>query len=149
MDSSKNNGGDLGWFAPNRMVPEVAAAVIALKPGEYTHTPVHTQYGWHVIELIETREVSPPPFDQVHGRLEQMVEAKKFRLYTDELMHNAKIERFLDQPAKGQAPGGASGPADAGGPGAASPGAASAPAPAAPASTPAPAPAPGSQPAKN
>jgi peptidyl-prolyl cis-trans isomerase C len=147
MDSSKSNGGDLGWFAPQRMVPEVAAAVTGLKPGEYTHTPVHTQYGWHVIELIETREVSPPPFDQVRGRLEQMVEAKKFRLYTDELMHNAKIERFLDQPAKGQAPGAASGPA-----GASAPGAASAPAPAAPAPAATPAPpavAPGAEPAKN
>jgi peptidyl-prolyl cis-trans isomerase C len=146
MDSSKNNGGDLGWFAPNRMVPEVAAAVAALKPGEYTHTPVHTQYGWHVIELLETREVSPPPFDQVRGRLEQMVEAKKFRLYTDELMHNAKIERFLDQPAKGQAPGGAPGAASAPG---TTGGAAGAPAPSAPTPTPAPAAAPGTEPAKN
>ena len=38
MDSSKNNGGDLGWFTPNRMVPEFSGALIALKPGEYTHT---------------------------------------------------------------------------------------------------------------
>src|SRR6516162_4440112 len=62
MDSSKNNGGDLGWFTPGRMVPEFAGAVMALKPGEYTHKPVQTQYGWHVIQLLETREVTPPPF---------------------------------------------------------------------------------------
>jgi peptidyl-prolyl cis-trans isomerase C len=105
MDSSKNNGGDLGWFTPNRMVPEFSGALIALKPGEYTRKPVQTQYGWHVIQLLETREVQPPPFDQVRQRLEQVVQAKKFRQYTDELMHNAKIERFLDQPAKGEAPG--------------------------------------------
>jgi peptidyl-prolyl cis-trans isomerase C len=105
MDSSKSNGGDLGWFTPNRMVPEFSGALIALKPGEYTHKPVQTQYGWHVIQLLETREVQPPPFDQVRQRLEQVVQAKKFRQYTDELMHNAKIERLLDQPAKGEAPG--------------------------------------------
>jgi len=105
MDSSKNNGGDLGWFTPNRMVPEFSGALIALKPGEYTHKPVQTQYGWHVIQLLETREVQPPTYDQVRQRLEQVVQAKKFRQYTDELMRNAKIERFLDQPAKGQAPG--------------------------------------------
>jgi peptidyl-prolyl cis-trans isomerase C len=99
MDSSKSSGGDLGWFTPNRMVPEFAGAVVALKPGEYTHKPVHTQFGWHVIQLMETREVTPPPFDQVSQRLEQVVQAKKFRQYTDELMHNAKVEKFLDQPA--------------------------------------------------
>jgi peptidyl-prolyl cis-trans isomerase C len=103
MDSAKNNGGDLGWFTTNRMVPEFAGAVVALKPGEYTHKPVQTQYGWHVIQLLETREVTPPPYDQVRQRLEQVVQAKKFRLYTDELLHNAKIEKYLDQPASGSA----------------------------------------------
>ncbi len=137
-DSSKNNGGDLGWFAPNRMVPEFAGAVIALKPGEYTHKPLQTQYGWHVIQLLETREVTPPPFDSVRQRLVQVVEAKKFRLYTDELMHNAKIERFLDQTGKSPAGAAAGAPAEP-----ASPAAAPAPpAPPAPAQTPPPAPAP-------
>jgi peptidyl-prolyl cis-trans isomerase C len=111
MDPSKTNGGDLGWFTPDRMVPEFSGAVMALKPGEYTHKPVQTQFGWHVIQLLDTRELTPPPFDQVRQRLEQVVQAKKFRLYTDELMHNSKIERFVDQtggsgqgPAPGQAP---------------------------------------------
>ena len=99
MDSSKSNGGDLNWFNPDSMVPPFAAAVTALKPGEYTHQPVQTQYGWHVIQLLETRDLTPPPFDQVRQRLEQMVENKKFRSYTDELMHDAKIEKFLDKPA--------------------------------------------------
>ena len=151
MDSSKANGGDLGWFMPNRMVPEFSAALIGLKPGEYTHKPVQTQYGWHVIQLVETREVSPPPFDQVHQKLEQMVQAKKFRLYTDELMHNAKIERFLDQPAKGQAPGEVSTPGAAGSPGAsgAAAGPATPAAAAAPSSAPAAAPPPASAPASS
>jgi peptidyl-prolyl cis-trans isomerase C len=125
MDSSKNNGGDLGWFTPNRMVPEFSGALMALKPGEYTKKPVQTQYGWHVIQLLETREVQPPPFDQVRQRLEQVVQAKKFRQYTDELMHNAKIERFLDQPAKGAAPGAS--PPPSGAPTGAAPPAAPAP----------------------
>jgi peptidyl-prolyl cis-trans isomerase C len=147
MDSSKSNGGDLGWFTTNRMVPEFSGAVIALKPGEYTHKPVQTQFGWHVIQLLETRELTPPPYDQVRQRLEQVVEAKKFRLYTDELMHNAKIEKFLDQTAPGaQAPGAASPqglPAAA--PSSAQPPAPSAPAgaaPAAPTAAPAPHPSP-------
>jgi peptidyl-prolyl cis-trans isomerase C len=143
MDSSKNAGGDLGWFTPGRMVPEFAGAVMALKPGEYTHKPVQTQYGWHVIQLLETREVTPPPFDQVRQRLVQVVQGKKFRIYQDELLRNAKVEKFPDKmtgaapaaPAAAPAPG-APAPAT---PPAAAPGAAATPPPA---PTPAPAPAP-------
>src|SRR4029077_2794391 len=122
MESSKNNGGDLGWFTPGRMVPEFAGAVMALKPGEYTHKPVQTQYGWHVIQLLETREVTPPPFDQVRQRLVQVVQAKKFKQYTDELLRNAKVEKFLDKTTGAPAAGGTAAPA-----------APNAPAPAAPA----------------
>jgi peptidyl-prolyl cis-trans isomerase C len=154
MDSSKNNGGDLGWFTPNRMVPQFSGAVMALKPGEYTHKPVQTQYGWHVIQLMEERPVTPPPFDQVRQRLEQIVQAKKFRQYTDELMRNAKIERSLEPPASAAAPGtppapnaagsanpapGAANPAPGAAnpaPGAASPAAPANPAPPAPATAP-------------
>ncbi|HEY8508703.1 MAG TPA: peptidylprolyl isomerase [Steroidobacteraceae bacterium] len=93
MDTSKENGGDLGWFTPDRMVKPFADAVVALKPGEFTRTPVQTQFGWHVIKLEETRDVAPPPFDQVRQRLEQLVQAKKFKAYTDELMKNARIEK--------------------------------------------------------
>ena len=153
MDSSKNNGGDLGWFTPGRMVPEFAGAVMALKPGEYTHKPVQTQYGWHVIQLLETREVTPPPFEQVRQRLVQVVQAKKFRLYQDELLRNAKVEKFPDRlsgaaPAAPGAPAaptpatpGAAAPPGAAPP-AAAPGAAGPPPPPAPAPTPAPAPPP-------
>jgi peptidyl-prolyl cis-trans isomerase C len=111
LDPSKSSGGDLGWFSPERMMPEFAGAVIAMKPNEYTHNPVHTQYGWHVIQLLDTREVSPPPFDQVKGRLEQIVQAKKFRSYTDDLMKNAKVEKLIDQASAPAAPGAAAAPA--------------------------------------
>jgi peptidyl-prolyl cis-trans isomerase C len=95
MDPSKENGGDLGWFTPDRMVPSFSAAVLQLKKGEYTHTPIQTQYGWHVIRLDDTRDLAPPPFDSVKDRLVQIVEAKKFKAYTDELAKSAKIEKKL------------------------------------------------------
>jgi peptidyl-prolyl cis-trans isomerase C len=112
MDSSKDSGGDLGWFTPDRMVKPFADAVVALKPGEYTHKPVQTQYGWHVIELVETRDLSPPSYDSVRQRLEQVVQAKKFKAYTDELMRNAKIEKTLGEPSAkdGDSAGGSSTP---------------------------------------
>jgi len=94
-DASKNQGGDLGWFSPSNMVKPFADAVTTLKKGEYTQTPVHTQYGWHVIELIDTRETPVPPLDQVKDRVDQLVENKKFRAYQDDLMKTAKIEKNL------------------------------------------------------
>jgi peptidyl-prolyl cis-trans isomerase C len=93
MDSSKDNGGDLGWFTPDRMVKPFADAVVSMKAGEYTHKPIQTQYGWHVIQLVETRDLAPPPFDQVKQRLEQVVQQKKFKAYTDELMKTAKVDK--------------------------------------------------------
>lgn len=95
MDTSKQNGGDLGWFTPDRMVKPFSEAVVALKPGEFTRKPVQTQYGWHVIKLEETRDLAAPPFESVSQRLEQMVRAKKFNAYVDELEKAAKVEKKL------------------------------------------------------
>jgi peptidyl-prolyl cis-trans isomerase C len=102
--SAKTNAGDLGWFTPDRMLPELSAAVLTLKPGEYTHKPIKSQYGWHVVQLIETRDLAPPPFDQVKQRLVQVVQAKKFRTYQDELMRTAKIEKTEPAAAAAAAP---------------------------------------------
>jgi peptidyl-prolyl cis-trans isomerase C len=95
MDSSKDNGGDVGWFTPDHMVKPFSDAVVALKPGEYTKKPVQTEFGWHIIRLEETRDLAAPSFDNVRQRLEQFVQNKKFRAYTDELMKNAKVDRKL------------------------------------------------------
>ncbi len=93
IDSSKDNGGDLGWFTPDHMVKPFADAVVQLKPGQYTHEPVHTEYGWHIIELEGTRDLSPPSFDSVRQRLVDIVRQKKFKAYEDSLVEKAKIER--------------------------------------------------------
>jgi peptidyl-prolyl cis-trans isomerase C len=69
---------------------------MSLKPGEYTHKAVQTQYGWHVIQLVDTRDLAPPPFDQVKQRLEQVVQGKKFKAYTDDLLKNAKVDKKAD-----------------------------------------------------
>lgn len=75
------SGGDLGWFPPERMVPEFSQAVVALSDGEYTKTPVQTQFGWHIILREESRESAPPPFDSVRDVLKQQVESQKLQAY--------------------------------------------------------------------
>jgi peptidyl-prolyl cis-trans isomerase C len=93
-DSSKDQGGDLGWFSPSSMAPPFVNAVVALKKGEFTQTPVQTQYGWHVILLLDTRDTPVPPFDQIKDRVTQIVGQKKFRAYEDDLMKTAKIDKM-------------------------------------------------------
>ncbi len=60
IDPGAKNGGELGWFSQTEMVPAFANAAFALKPGQYTKTPVQTQFGWHVI-LCEGKRTAPTP----------------------------------------------------------------------------------------
>ncbi len=94
-DGSKANGGDLGWFTLARMAKPFADAVKALKKGEMTQVPVQTQFGWHVIKLEDTREVAPPPFDQVKQQVTNGVIQKKLQSYADGLKKTATINKSL------------------------------------------------------
>jgi len=110
---SAAKGGDLDWFAPSAMVKPFAAALAGLKNNEYTKTPVQTQFGWHVIQLLGTRDRTPPTFDAVKEQLQQIVMTKKFKAYSDEMMKTAKIDPPLPgQPATTAAPAPTSAPTD-------------------------------------
>ncbi len=90
---SAKAGGDLGWFPANRTVaPTFSQAVTQLKKGEYTPTPVRTQFGWHVIQLQNTRERLPPAFEEVKEQIGQIVLNKKFKSYSDEMIKAAKVD---------------------------------------------------------
>jgi peptidyl-prolyl cis-trans isomerase C len=90
-DSSKTNGGDLGWFTPSRMAKPFGDAVKTLKKGEMTQEPVQTQFGWHIIKIDDVREATPPPFDQVKQQLTNQLIQKKLLAYVDGLKKSATI----------------------------------------------------------
>lgn len=69
--SAKAQGGDLGWFKKTEMVPAFADAAFALQAGQITQTPVHTEFGWHVIQVIARRQAPPPTFEQARDELRQ------------------------------------------------------------------------------
>ncbi len=114
---SKGSGGDLGWFNPQQMVAPFAAAVATLKHGEYTQTPVQTQFGWHVILLEDARDQTPPPLEAVKDQLRSMLQTQKLQQHITELMAKAKIERTQppkkEEPAKAETPAASSEPAPA------------------------------------
>jgi peptidyl-prolyl cis-trans isomerase C len=92
---TKLKGGDLGWFGAGRMVKPFSDAVAGLKKGEITPEPVETQFGLHIIQLEDTREATPPPFDNVKEQVKKIVLQKQFQAYLDGLKKTATIEKKL------------------------------------------------------
>ena len=93
-DGSKDEGGDLGYFTKDAVVPAFWAAADALKPGEITKTPVETEFGWHVIQVEDRRPVQPPPFDSVREQLYNQLSRQVIADQLEKLRSKAKVERF-------------------------------------------------------
>jgi peptidyl-prolyl cis-trans isomerase C len=91
--SAGSNGGDLGFFRRDQMVPEFAEAAFALEPGQRTEAPVQTQFGWHVIEVLD-RRTGAPSFDETEPRLRQELAREIVTALVADLREGAEIERF-------------------------------------------------------
>jgi peptidyl-prolyl cis-trans isomerase C len=89
---SKEKGGDLGWFSAAGMVKPFSDAVVALKKGETTAAPVQTQFGWHVIKLVDTRATQAPAYDKVKDGLERTLQQRKLEKLMLGLKEKSKIE---------------------------------------------------------
>ncbi len=111
-------GGDLGWFTKDRMVPEFADAAFKLEPGQVSD-PVKSQFGWHIIKVEEKRMKTFPPFDQLKDQAARYVAQKAQSEMIASLREKAKIERFDEEPkpaapaAPDAAPAAPAAPADA------------------------------------
>ena len=87
-------GGDLGFFKAADMVPEFSAAAFALKDKEVAAAPVHTQFGWHVIQTLERRAGQPPAFEQAREELRQRMINEEVRKVVAKARASVTIERF-------------------------------------------------------
>jgi peptidyl-prolyl cis-trans isomerase C len=96
-DPGASDGGDLGFFTKDQMVPEFSAAAFSLEPGKISD-PVKSQFGWHVIKVEEKRNRKPPDFEQVKPQIESYLTRKAQGATVEKLRAEAKVER-LDQPA--------------------------------------------------
>src|SRR5262245_7590824 len=86
-------GGDLGWFAKDQMVPEFADAAFKMTKGQVSE-PVKTQFGWHVIKVEDKRTKPVPDFAKVKDQVETFVVRKAQADYVAKLRESAKVERF-------------------------------------------------------
>jgi peptidyl-prolyl cis-trans isomerase C len=95
---SAKDGGDLGWVSDKALVPEFSKAMVQLKNGQVTDNPVKSQFGWHVIKVIDTRDVKAPNLEEIKDQLKQMIasdqnwQKAKFTEMMQKLRAKAKIQ---------------------------------------------------------
>jgi peptidyl-prolyl cis-trans isomerase C len=97
-DPGAAEGGDLGYFTKDQMVPEFADVAFKMYPGQLSN-PVKTQFGWHVIKLEDKRTKQPPEFEKVKDQIEAYLARKAQTEFIAKLRQSAKVER-LDKPAE-------------------------------------------------
>jgi peptidyl-prolyl cis-trans isomerase C len=93
-DPGGSSGGDLGYFGHDDMVKEFADAAFALPAGQYSKTPVKSQFGWHVILVEDHRVSTPPSFDEARQEVTQLVAHDAVDAKLKELRAAAKVETY-------------------------------------------------------
>ncbi len=103
--SGKANGGDLGYFSKEQMVPEFSDVAFKLEKGQISE-PVKTQFGWHVIKVDDKRIKPMPKFEEVKPQIEQFVTRKAQAELVTSLRASAKIEKMykVEEPKAPAAP---------------------------------------------
>lgn len=99
-DPGAQNGGDLGWFKRGDMVPAFSDAAFAMKPGEVSKMPVHTQFGWHVIQVEGTRTAPPQSFEAMHDQIRQTLISEGVKKAVADARQGLKIEEFMPDGTK-------------------------------------------------
>jgi len=108
IDPSAKSGGDIGYFVQGQLVPAFSDAAFATPVGSYTKTPVHTQFGWHVIKVEDKRPRVIPDYKDAQERLRANLAQQDLGLLIQSLAAKADIKRYdingKPLPAVGAAP---------------------------------------------
>ncbi len=89
---SGQNGGDLGWAPSSNYVPEFARAVESMKKGELSAAPVQSQFGWHIIQVEDSRPIQFPALEEVKPQIEEMLRQQQLAAYQEGLIKAATIK---------------------------------------------------------
>jgi peptidyl-prolyl cis-trans isomerase C len=88
---AKDSGGDLGYFTQDKMVKPFADAAFALKVNQISD-PVQTQFGWHIIQVLDRRPAAKPSLDELGAQIAQQLYAQKYQVLFDQLKGAATID---------------------------------------------------------
>ena len=95
---SAKNGGDLGWVSEKSLVPEFSKAMVQMKNGQISDKPVKTQFGYHILKMLDSRDTKAPSFEEMKDQLKQMIasdqnwQKAKFAEMMEKLRAKAKIQ---------------------------------------------------------
>ncbi len=89
---TKEKGGDLDWQSPGTFDKDFSSVMVKLAKGKYTETPVKTRFGFHVIQLDDTRDAKHPPFSEVKNNLSQRLQRARIEKIIADLRAKAKVE---------------------------------------------------------
>lgn len=91
---SKANGGELGWSDGSNYVPEFTAAIKTLKKGQYTTTPIKSQFGFHIIKLndVKTGGADFPAFDKIKDQIKQQIQMDRTKAFFDGIKAKHKVQ---------------------------------------------------------
>lgn len=92
LDPSKDRGGDLGWAAPSNFVKPFSEAMVKLEKGKHTETPVQSEYGFHVIQVDDTRELKLPAFEEAKAQIAQHQQQQLVEKHIAELMSKSTVK---------------------------------------------------------
>jgi peptidyl-prolyl cis-trans isomerase C len=106
---TKDDGGDLGFFSRGQMVPQFEEAAFKLDKGDVS-LPVETQFGWHLIQVLEKRARQAPDFESVKPRIKAALVHHKAQDVVTDLRAKAAIE-YIDPAVKAQVEAEKKGPA--------------------------------------
>ena len=90
---SAAQGGDLGWFTRDKMVPEFAAAAFQMEPGTYSKVPIKSQFGYHII-MLEDKRTREPTMEEIKEQLFQQAARKAIEQTVADARDGVEIERF-------------------------------------------------------
>ena len=91
---SGKQGGDLGYFTAEKMVPAFSQAAFQTRPDSFTEKPVKTQFGWHIIKVEDKRIIKPKLFSEARGQLRQTIAKQIASDVITELRKSADVKTF-------------------------------------------------------
>lgn len=91
IDKSKSVGGDMGWFLPNQLLPELFQAIINKNKGVVVEFPIKTQNGWHILKIEDKRSYKLPSYEESKDLLRKTLIQRKRNDYLEKLIKTSKI----------------------------------------------------------